>query len=85
MVSEAFQWTKQPVNSTIVVEGVKSDKVPLVWEFLLAQEEMMFSILIQRGRPDSSPRENIASKGSGTSARLMSKNVSEISTMFCLH
>ena len=65
MISEAFQWTKEPVNPTIVVKEVNSAKVSLAWEFLLAQGETMFSILIQRGRPGSAKRENIASKGSG--------------------
>ena len=63
MISEAFQWTKQPVNPTIVVEGVNSAKVPLVWEYVLSPGESIVSITVQRGRLGSAERETLAVQG----------------------
>jgi len=64
MISEAFQWTKQPVNPTIVVEGVNNTKVSLLWEYVLSQGESIASITVSRGRPDSAERETFAVQGS---------------------
>ena len=63
MISEAFQWAKKkPANPTNVVEEVNSDRVRLVWDFVLDQDATIGSIQIQREGPGNN-LQIIATKG----------------------
>ena len=59
---------EQPANPTIVIEGLNSSEVSLVWKSPAKQGDIIASVVIERARPTgNAPRKTIAGK-SGANA-----------------
>ena len=66
---QARSFTKEPNNPTMVVEGVNTSLVRLVWEYgVLNDGESITSINIARGTPGSSALPTVLASKSGTDA-----------------
>ena len=63
-VSESLTFTKKPSNPTIVVEGVNSSRVALVWDFTASLSS--FSVTISRQRPGELGETPIARRTQST-------------------
>ena len=59
LFSESFSFTRKPANRTVVVEGVNSTQVELVWNFTATSG---FIVSIFRERTDGSQRAQIAAR-----------------------
>ncbi|XP_020614881.1 uncharacterized protein LOC110053033 [Orbicella faveolata] len=62
-VAESFNLIRRPADPTVVVEGVNSTQVHLVWNFTDCSS---FAIIIDRERPDGSQNTRIASRSGPT-------------------
>ncbi|KAL9964728.1 hypothetical protein ACROYT_G028408 [Oculina patagonica] len=63
-LSESFTWTKTPKNPTVVVEGVNSKRVTLIWDFSASTSN--YSVTIRRQRPGESQETQIAYRPQNT-------------------
>ena len=59
---EALTFTRRPDKPTIVVEGVNSTNVDLIWEFLPGSGEVVHNLFLIRQRPGDVNRVQIASR-----------------------
>jgi len=64
--SEAFTFTNEPEKPTVVVEGVNSTLVRLIWEFALGPDESVLTVTFDRQKPGESMRTLIASRYGNT-------------------
>ena len=65
LFSESFSFTRKPANPTVVVEGVNSTQVELVWNFTATSG---FIVSIFRKRTDGSQRTYIAARSNSDAA-----------------
>ena len=59
---EALTFTRRPDKPTIVVEGVNSTNVDLIWEILPANSEVVQNLFLIRQRPGDTNQVRIASR-----------------------
>ena len=59
-VSKSFNFTEKPVDPTVVIEGVNSTQVQLVWNFTAAPSSS-FAVIFKRRRSSGSQLDQIAS------------------------
>ena len=64
MILESIQFQRQPNNPTIVVEGVNSTRVRLVWELTESAGETINSIFFRIRKPGEVKSTQIASRSS---------------------
>lgn len=64
LISESVTFTREPTNPTIVIEGVNSSRVLLIWAFSLGKGEKLESVTIERERPGENSRTTIATRPS---------------------
>ena len=64
-ISESFNFTRKPADPTVVVEGVNSTQVHLVWNFTVASS---FLLSIKRRRPTGFQTTQIAARTDSSSA-----------------
>ncbi|KAL9964712.1 hypothetical protein ACROYT_G028390 [Oculina patagonica] len=58
-LSESFSWKERPPNPTVVVEGVNSSRVPLIWDFIPTSS---YIVSISRQKLDGTQQVQIASR-----------------------
>ena len=61
VISESFSLTGKPADPTVVIEGVNSTQVELVWNFTAAPSSS-FLLSIRRRRPTESQSSQVASR-----------------------
>ena len=61
VISESFSLTGKPADPTVVIEGVNSTQVELVWNFTAAPCSS-FLLSIERRRPTESQSSQVASR-----------------------
>ena len=66
VISESFNLTEEPADPTVVIEGVNSTQVQMVWNFT-ASPSSTFLVSIRR-RPPTGSISQIASHFSGSSS-----------------
>ena len=59
---EALTFTRRPDKPTIVVEGVNSTRVELIWDILPDDGESVQNLFLIRQRPGDTNQERIASR-----------------------
>lgn len=64
LILESVTFTREPTNPTIVIEGVNSSRVLLIWAFSLGKGEKLESVTIERERPGENTRTTIATRPS---------------------
>lgn len=64
-VLDTFQFSKEPDNPTIVVEGVKSANVSLSWVYVLESDESLLPAKFARQGPGEVRATTIASRFGG--------------------
>lgn len=70
---ETFRFTRTPNRPTVIVEGVNSSRVPLVWRFSLMSSETLKGIVFFRRRRSESEDERIATS-SGSKPFVYTRN-----------
>ncbi|XP_020614820.1 uncharacterized protein LOC110052977 [Orbicella faveolata] len=70
--SKSFNFTSKPADPTVVVEGVNSTQVHLVWNFTATTG---FGIIITREKSDGTQNIQIATLGLGSAAFVISNQV----------
>ena len=68
----SLTFTRKPDKPTIVVEGVNSTNVDLIWDILLSGGEVVQNLFFIRQRPGDVNQVAIASRRSSTSFTLLS-------------
>lgn len=74
LISESVTFTKQPPNPQVIVEGVNSRRVWLVWSFTLNSSETLRSITIERKRPGENVPTRIATRPYANSSFILVNN-----------
>ena len=69
---EALTFSRRPDNPTIVVEGVNSTNVDLIWGISTTSGEVLGNLFFKRQRSGDVNLENIASRRSSTAFTLLS-------------
>lgn len=64
LILESVTFTREPSNPTIVIEGVNSSRVVLIWTFFLGKGENLESVTIEKARPGENRRTRIATRPS---------------------
>jgi len=72
VISESFNFTREPADPTVVVEGVNSTQVHLVWNFTATAG---FGIVIERAKSDGTEDIQIATLGVGSAVFVISNEV----------
>ena len=70
---ETFRFTRTPNRPTVIVEGVNSSRVPLVWRFSLLSSETLEGIVFYRRRRSESEDKRIATR-SGSQTFVYTRN-----------
>ncbi|CAH3178384.1 unnamed protein product, partial [Porites evermanni] len=68
----SLTFSRRPDNPTIVVEGVNSTNVDLIWDILLGNNEVVDNLILIRQRPGDVNQVAIASRTSSTAFTLLS-------------
>lgn len=74
LILESVTFTREPSNPTTVIEGVNSDRVPLIWTFSLGRGENLKSVTIERARPGENSRTRIATRPSANDSFIFASN-----------
>ena len=74
LVLESVTFTREPANPTIVIEGVNSSRVLLIWAFSLGRGEKLESVTIERARPGEDSRTTIATRPSANDSFIFARN-----------
>ena len=74
LILESVTFTREPTNPTIVIEGVNSSRVLLIWAFSLGKGEMLESVSIERARPGENSRTTIATRPSANDSFIFARD-----------
>ena len=74
VISESVTFTREPSNPTIVIEGVNSGRVLLIWTFSLGKGESLEGVTIERARPGENRRTRIATRLSANDSFIFASN-----------
>lgn len=74
LILESVTFTGEPSNPTTVIEGVNSNRVPLIWTFSLGRGENLKSVTIERARPGENSRTRIATRPSANDSFIFASN-----------
>ena len=74
LISESVTFTREPSDPTIVIEGVNSSRVLLIWAFSLGRGERLESVTIERERPRENSRTTIATRPSANDSFIIASN-----------
>lgn len=74
LILESVTFTREPSNPTTVIEGVNSNRVPLIWTFSLGRGENLKSVTIERARPGENSRTRIATRPSANDSFIFASN-----------
>ena len=72
--SETLEFTKKPDNPTIVVEGVNSTDVYLIWDIRAGNNEVVDDLFLLRQRPGDASQVIIASRTFSSSFTLATES-----------
>lgn len=72
--SETLEFTKKPDNPTIVVEGVNSTDVYLIWDIRAGNNEVVDDLFLLRQRPGNANQVIIASRTFSSSFTLATES-----------
>ena len=74
LILESVTFTRKPSDPTIVIEGVNSSRVLLIWAFSLGKGETLESVTIERERPGENSRTTIATRPSANDSFIIASN-----------
>ncbi|KAL9964729.1 hypothetical protein ACROYT_G028409 [Oculina patagonica] len=73
-LAQAVTFTRTPHNPTIVMDGVNSSRVSLIWRYALDKGEQLRSVTIESARPGEKGRTRIATRPSANGTFVFARN-----------